>query len=227
MGNARMTSPIGRSDWSLPDSVTYLNHGSFGPSPRVVHEVREEWSRRLNANPMDFFLRQFDDALEYAATCLGKWIGSDGKDLVFVDNATVAMNIVAESLPLGPGDEVLLNDHEYGAVFRIWRAACDRVGAKVVSPTLGRGDDDQHPRRFEQSGEISESILAAIKTKLGPAWPSDHAITDFNQKLIRRYPETPEKVEIFEKKRALLPPTKKKIETYFDMIDLDEGRIET
>jgi isopenicillin-N epimerase len=159
---------VGRGDWSIPDDVIYLNHGSFGPSPRAVEAVREDWSRRLNANPMAFFLRQYDGALEDAAGRLGQWIGVDSRDLVFVDNATVAMNVVAESVPLGPGDEVLLNDHEYGAVFRIWRAVCERVGARIVSPTLGRGDHDAQPRRFEHSTDISDNILAAIspRTKL-------------------------------------------------------------
>ncbi len=168
MSAGESLTQAGRNDWSFPDGVTYLNHGSFGPSPRVVHEVRESWSHRLNANPMDFYLRQFDGALEHAAGRLGQWIGAEGRDLVFVDNATVAMNVVAESLELGPGDEILLNDHEYGAVFRIWRAVCERVGAKVVSPTLGHGTSDDEPRRFTDRSEIIEPILNAItsKTKL-------------------------------------------------------------
>jgi isopenicillin-N epimerase len=167
MSEISSSTVVGRGDWSFPDGVTYLNHGSFGPPPRVVQEVREEWSRRLNANPMDFYLRRIDGALDDAAGRLGELIGADARDLVFVDNATVAMNVVAESLPLGPGDEVLLNDHEYGAVFRIWRRACEAVGAKVVSPTLGIGDDE-HPRRFEQNTDIIQPIVAAItpRTKL-------------------------------------------------------------
>lgn len=161
------TMPVGRQDWSFADETIYLNHGSFGPSPRVVQAVREEWSQRLNANPMDFYLRQFDGAIDHAADRLGRWIGTEGRDLVFVDNATVAMNVVAESLPLGPDDEVLLNDHEYGAVFRIWRSVCEKTGAKIVSPTLGIGNDDQ-PRRFEAVSDISEPIIQAItpRTKL-------------------------------------------------------------
>ena len=145
-------SPLAsRSDWSIPSDVTYLNHGSFGPSPRVVQEVREEWSRRLNANPMEFFLRTMEPALDEAAARLGQLVGADARDLVFVENATVAMNVVAESLPLAPGDEILLNDHEYGAVFRIWRSVCERTGAKIVSPTLGRGGGLQSANNEEQS----------------------------------------------------------------------------
>ncbi len=176
LADAATSSPWPRSDWSIPSDVTYLNHGSFGPSPRVVQEVREEWSRRLNANPMEFFLRTMEPALDEAATRLGQFIGADAGDLVFLDNATVAMNVVAESLPLAPSDEILLNDHEYGAVFRIWRRVCERTGAKIVSPMLGTpnpqaiADEPRGslPARFESTADIIEPILAAItpRTKL-------------------------------------------------------------
>lgn len=163
----------GRGDWSLADGVIYLNHGSFGPPPRVVQEARQEWTGRLNANPMDFFLRQFDGALDHASGRLGEWIGAEARDLVFVDNATVAMNVVAASLSLSPGDEVLLNDHEYGAVFRIWRSVCERARARIVSPTLGQpvadvADADALPRRFSQTSDVTGPILASItpRTKL-------------------------------------------------------------
>jgi isopenicillin-N epimerase len=39
------------------------------------------------------------------------------------------MNIIARSIDLGPGDEVLGTDHEYGAVERTWRFNCERQGA--------------------------------------------------------------------------------------------------
>ncbi|HEY4263165.1 MAG TPA: hypothetical protein VGM98_23585, partial [Schlesneria sp.] len=77
MSKVSMTT-VGRQDWSISDDTIYLNHGSFGPSPRVVQAVREEWSQRLNANPMDFYLRQFGPAIDHAAERLGKWIGTEG-----------------------------------------------------------------------------------------------------------------------------------------------------
>lgn len=149
-----------REAWSIPDGVTYLNHGSFGPTPREVQTVREQWSAQLAAQPMDFFLRAMEPALDDALAVLGDFIGADAQDLCFVDNATVAMNIVAQSVPLQPGDEILLNNHEYGAVRRIWQAACARQNAKLIQPAI--------PVPIATASEIVDAIFAAVtpRTKL-------------------------------------------------------------
>ncbi|HVW01948.1 MAG TPA: aminotransferase class V-fold PLP-dependent enzyme [Planctomycetaceae bacterium] len=121
-----------RSQWDLQEGVSYLNHGSFGPTPRVVQHARDEWQRALARNPMDFFVRQMEGLLHSAAERLGQFVGASADDLVFVDNATAGMNVVAATVALQPGDEVLLTDHEYGAVRRIWERAALRQGAHVV-----------------------------------------------------------------------------------------------
>jgi isopenicillin-N epimerase len=122
--------------WSLAPGVAHLNHGSFGPPPREVVAAREKWLAELVRNPMDFFNRRLDPLLAAARQRVGQFIGCPGDDLTFVENSTVAMNIVAASVPLAAGDEVLLTDHEYGAVMRIWERACGRSGARVVVAPL-------------------------------------------------------------------------------------------
>lgn len=163
-----------RSVWSIPEDTTYLNNGSFGPAPRVVQEAREQWSRRLESQPMDFYLRQMEPALDEAIDVLSKFVGADSRDMVFVDNATVAMNIVAATIDLKPGDEVLLNDHEYGAVFRIWRHRCDQAGARVVTARLGNSEDGREqgsssiaaamngPATIRNSADVIDPIFAAV-----------------------------------------------------------------
>lgn len=147
-------------EWNIAEGVTYLNHGSFGPSPRCVREARHDWTEKLERQPMDFYLRQMEPALDAAAEKLGRFFGADGNDLLFCDNATVAMNIVADSFPLHPGDEVLFTNQEYGAVMRIWRRACDRAQANIVVQPM--------PRPVTSAEEQVAGLLAGVteRTKL-------------------------------------------------------------
>ena len=139
--------------WRLRSDTTYLNHGSFGPPPEPVRQARLAWIQRLDEQPMDFFVRQLEPAWHAARSELARFVGAPPGDLIFVENATVGMNIVADSFPLGPGDEVLLTDHEYGAVQRIWQRACERAGATLHNVEL--------PLPFRTAEETTAAILAA------------------------------------------------------------------
>lgn len=87
------------------------------------------WQEQLDRQPMDFFVRVLEPALRETREKLARFVVTLGESLAFVENATYGMNVVADSFALAPGDEVLLTDHEYGAVKRIWERACHRAGA--------------------------------------------------------------------------------------------------
>lgn len=140
--------------WSIRPDSTYLNHGSFGPSPRPVREVRRQYIDALDSQPMDFYVRQFEPLLLQARDRLAEFLGTVRKNIVFAENATFAMNVVADSFPLQAGDEVLLNDHEYGAVIRIWERRCARTGARVKIVPL--------PARIESHDQVVDAIAAGI-----------------------------------------------------------------
>lgn len=54
------------------------------------------------------------------------------QDVVYFPNPTTAVNMVARSLDLGPGDEILSTNHAYGAMDRTWRFICSKTGARYV-----------------------------------------------------------------------------------------------
>jgi isopenicillin-N epimerase len=145
------------SQWSFPPGVTYLNHGSFGPPPRCVREARQEFQRRLDNQPMDFFLRQLPGELLATRRKLAEFVGCDADDLVMADNATTAMNIVAATVELRPGDQVLCNNHEYGAVLRLWERVCGRTGAKLVVADL--------PPPLRSVDELVDAMLSSITSR--------------------------------------------------------------
>ena len=122
--------------WSFTPGITFLNHGSFGAAPRPVFEARQKLLDELNRDPVHFFFRVMQPALAEVRRRLGALLNVPGDDLALVENATVAMNAVARSVPLAAGDEVLTTNHEYGAVTRIWQRTCERSGARLVTREL-------------------------------------------------------------------------------------------
>ncbi len=143
--------------WSLEPGTLYFNHGAFGPSPRPVIEARHQALEELERNPMDFYVRRLDERLDHVTMRLAQSFGCAGGDLVLVPNSTVAMNAVAHSVKLESGDEVLLTDHDYGAVVRAWGRRCGPVGAKTV---LACPSDELH-----SSDQITQAIADRITPK--------------------------------------------------------------
>lgn len=119
----------------LDPDIIFLNHGSFGATPRPVFESYQRWQRELERQPVEFLGRRSDDLLNAARDKLAAYLGTSRDNLVFVTNATTGINILARSMNLGPDDEVLASDHEYGALDRTWKFLSLRSGFIYINHT--------------------------------------------------------------------------------------------
>ena len=120
----------------LDPDVIYLNHGSFGACPAPVFEVYQRWQLELERQPVDFLARRAPDLMVNARTELAGYLGCAADELVYFPNPTTAINMVARSLDLRPGDEILASDHEYGAIGRTWRFLCSHSGAEYIEASI-------------------------------------------------------------------------------------------
>src|SRR5215470_1871018 len=130
-----------RSRMMLDPTVANLNTGSFGPWPRPVFERVTELRRRLAEEPMDFLIRQLPPLLWEAREGLAAFLSGDPRRLVFTANVTTSVNIVASALRLAAPGEILLSDHEYGAMHWCWERAAQRQGLTLRTfplPVLAR-----------------------------------------------------------------------------------------
>lgn len=105
----------------LDPAVIFLNHGSFGAAPKPVFQTCQNWQRELERQPVEFLGRRYNGLMAEARTALADYLGTRADNVVYTQNVTISLNIVARSLELGAGDEVLTTDHEYGAMDRTWR----------------------------------------------------------------------------------------------------------
>jgi isopenicillin-N epimerase len=140
--------PLGsdlRSLWDLDPAVVFLNHGSFGATPRAVLETQTAWRRRLESNPVEFLDRQLGGLLDEAKQVVGRFTGAAPADLGFVTNATGGGNAVLRSMGLAPGDELVTTDHVYNAIRQTMRHVARQAEARVIQveiPLPIRSDDD-------------------------------------------------------------------------------------
>ena len=116
----------------LDPQVIFLNHGSFGACPRPVFETYQNWQLELERQPVEFLGRRAAALMDESRAALATYLGAQANDLIYVPNATTGMNIVARSLDLQPGDEILGTDHEYGAIDRTWQFVTLKTGAVYV-----------------------------------------------------------------------------------------------
>jgi len=121
-----------RSLFLLRPEVIFFNHGSFGACPRPVFEAYQRRQLELEQQPVEFLQRRLSDLLQESRQQLGTFLNADAEDLVFVTNVSLGLNIVARSLDLQPGDEVLSTDHEYGSLDRTWEWVCNKSGAHYI-----------------------------------------------------------------------------------------------
>ena len=120
----------------LDPDVVFLNHGSFGATPRPVLEVYQKWQRELERQPVRFLTKDLPQHLENSRQALARFVNAAPTDLVYVPNVTFGVNVVARSLSLGPGDEVLTSDHEYGACENAWRYLSQRNGFRIIQQPI-------------------------------------------------------------------------------------------
>ena len=143
-----MLTPSSANHAALKESISLKSKDSFS-QPRFVWRDAEAGLSRLSALAKRIGtparLNSWDDVpttlMADACVALGKYLGTHADNLVYTQNVTIALNIVARSLELGLDDEVLTSDHEYGALDRTWRLLSKERGfkyfrQKIISAAL-------------------------------------------------------------------------------------------
>lgn len=122
-----------KNDFLLDPDVAFLNHGSFGACPAPVFEAYQAWQRELEKQPVEFLGRRAGTLLAESRQKLAEYLHTSRDNLVYVTNATHGLNIIARSLQLEPGAEILASDHEYGALDRTWRFLTQKKGTVYIN----------------------------------------------------------------------------------------------
>jgi isopenicillin-N epimerase len=146
-----------RSHWPLDFSIAQLNHGSFGATPSSVLAAQQEWRNRIEREPVNFFQRELPVVIRNAREQCARFLNADIDGFVFVPNATTAINSVARSVTIDVGDEILISDHVYPAVYHTMRRLCAERGATLVMQSVPIPTETH-----ENATQLADAFLAGL-----------------------------------------------------------------
>ena len=95
-----------RQMFPLSKDLTYLNNGTFGPSPYPVIEA-------MRTAQMDADMRGNYGSYDSTPPKIAKFVGANDDEIALTHNVTDGINLACWGVPLQRGDEVILTTHEH------------------------------------------------------------------------------------------------------------------
>jgi isopenicillin-N epimerase len=129
--------------FGLDPDVLHLNHGAFGVAPTVVRQAAADWRERAERNPHRFNRVEVYGLIAEARAGAAAFLGIDPAQAAWVRNVSEGVSAVLGSLPLRPGDELVISTHGYGAVRHALGRHAERAGARVVDAAFPLGAEDE------------------------------------------------------------------------------------
>ena len=172
--------------WTLDPTCVFLNHGSFGASPKFIIDEQRKWQDILENEPVRFFEETLHDVMLDTRKSLAKMLNCDPEDLALIENATSGVNTILRSLKFALGDEILVPDHAYQACKNSIDYVSEKWGAKVVTCHIPFPIDNADVAYDAiLSGVSSRTVLALIDTVTSPTgllMPFEKIVHDLESK---------------------------------------------
>lgn len=120
--NVRLMFPLSKD-------LTYLNNGTFGPSPYPVIEA-------VKTGMMDSDMNAQYGNWEPTIARIAKFVGATEDEIALTHNVTEGINIGCNGIPLKRGDEVIITTHEHMGNALPWlnRQKIDGIVVKAYTP---------------------------------------------------------------------------------------------
>jgi cysteine desulfurase / selenocysteine lyase len=158
--------------------VTFLDSAASSQKPKVVIEGLEHFYTHLNANVHRGTYRlsmAATEAYEEARRKVARFIGADEREIIFVRNATEALNLVAYAWGLRhlkTGDEILLTEMEHHANLVPWHLVAKYTGAVINAvPVTSEGRLDLAAFETLLTGKVKIVSVVHMSNVLGTVNP--------------------------------------------------------
>lgn len=141
-----------RGQLLLPSDRIYLNTGSLGPSPVEILDLVYTSMRSIEMNPAIENWGELGRQMEMVREITAKFINANSEEILLTRNTTEGLSLVAQSIRLESGDEILTTDQEHGGALSGLEYTAANQGATI------------HKLSFPMPTSSAEEIVEIIRT---------------------------------------------------------------
>ena len=141
--NLLRLDPATEAFWELVSStfrfepgLHYFNNASLGPSPEMVANATNNFRGQLDAYPSKYGWYAWKPQKEKVREKMAELLRVSPEEIALTHNTTEGMNLVASSMDLKPGDEIILANHEHHTGTIPWVYHQEQKGIRLVRPDL-------------------------------------------------------------------------------------------
>ncbi len=127
-----------RQQFLIPEDEAYFNTGTLGACPRQVVEATCNDMRRVEENLAHWEYKADDEDFLAGYTeqvrirhKAARIMHANWQEIALTQNATMGINLMANGLELGPGEEVLMTDQEHEGARSPWELKAKRTGVML------------------------------------------------------------------------------------------------
>ena len=151
----------------------YLNHAGVSPAPdRVVRAVTDATLASAH-DPMAFFMQHVIPARDAARERLARLMGVPAEHIAITKNTGHGLSLLADSLRLDAGDNIVAADCEYPSVVYPWYAQADRGIETRLVPT--RPDGTFTPDDFAAHMDTHTKVVTLSWVQFGTGFRANLA----------------------------------------------------
>lgn len=118
--------------------VTYLNNAGIGPLPERTRRLLDDFNAKRTA-PHLLSDPELQQMLADGRAAAARLLNADIEEIALAPNTSVGLNVAARSLPVAPGETVLICDREFPANVYPWLVLRDEGITVEVAKTDERG----------------------------------------------------------------------------------------
>ncbi len=169
--SAELFRSLRNSEFPWTAETVYLNNASIGPIPERTRRLLDELTARRTA-PYLLDARELHAALQEARVTVARLLSAQPEEIALATNTTYGLNLAAGSLPLKPGDKVILSDREFPANVYPWLRLRERGVEVELVPTTGPGWPDE-ARLAERLRDGRVRVLAISLVQFASGYRAD------------------------------------------------------